>query len=404
MERCRICESTALWCFLDLGSTPLANALVYPGSDDREARYPLELLRCEECGLVQLSVVVRPEILFRDYAYSTSASFPMVEHFDGLAAEIFQRTTVANPFVLEVGSNDGTLLRAVARRGARVLGIEPATALARAATAGGVESLNLFFGSDVARDLLTDRGPADIMVANNVLAHIDDLPGVIEGVATLLSERGIFVAEFPYVLDTLERVEYDTVYHEHLSYLALAPLERALARHELTVFDIERISTHGGSLRIWVARAGARQTSAAVTGLADREQRAVSGRGPFERFAREVANSRDALRAMMSGLRSEGARIAGYGATAKSTTLLTYCGLGADAIEFIADSTPAKQGRLTPGTRIPIVPEEAIVERRPDYALLLAWNYAERILERSTAYLRGGGRFIHPIPYARIIP
>jgi novobiocin biosynthesis protein NovU/D-mycarose 3-C-methyltransferase len=404
IDSCRACGSGAIDTFLSLGDMPLANAFRRPGAADAEARYPLELARCAKCGLVQLTVIVRPDILFNDYAYASSASRPMVAHFDDLAELIAKQLGAAGRLVVEIGSNDGILLAPLRRRGAKALGIEPAANLAALANAAGNETWNVFFDESIARQIVAERGMAAVVVGNNVLAHIADLPGVARSLALLLDADGVFVAEIPYLVDLIDRVEYDTIYHEHLSYFHLAPLEALFARHDLELFHADRLTVHGGSLRIRVARPGTHKRSDGLNALLASEDRAgLASERPVADFARRVEESREALRDMLASLRSAEKRIAGYGATAKGNTLLNYCGIGTETLEFIADSTPYKQGLLTPGTHIPVVPESAILERRPDFALLLAWNHADAIIASNADFLRSGGRFIHPVPMARVL-
>lgn len=404
VDRCRVCRGSSFDLVLSLGDMPLANAFVAPDTGEREERFPLDVMLCRSCGLVQLSVVVRPDVLFRHYLYASSASPPLVEHFADLADELVRRFAPAKSLVVEIGSNDGVLLRPLAACGVRVVGVEPATNLAQVANAAGLETWNDFFGSELAGRLVRERGPAKAVLASNVLAHIDDLSNVLQALDTLLDSDGVFVAEFPYLGDLLERVEYDTIYHEHLSYFSLAPIERLFGAAGMELFDVRRLNIHGGSLRIFVDRRGQRVVSAAVAELRQTEARAGLGAGAaYQRFAARVGESREALRGLVAELRGSGRRIVALGATAKGNTLLNYCGLGRAEIEYVADSTPLKHGLLTPGTRIPIRPEGAIREDHPDYTLLLAWNYADAIVKRFADYLAAGGRFIHPIPRARVI-
>ncbi len=405
VERCRICGSPDLWTFLSLGETPLANSLVAPDrASEPEARFPLEVARCPDCGLVQLTVVVDPEVMFRHYLYLSSTSAPLLPHFDAYAAEVVERFAPAGSLVVEVGSNDGVLLRPLVARGARVLGIEPSTNVAAIANGAGLETWNEFFATDVARRVVAEKGRAKAVLANNVLAHIDDLGEVVRALDILLDADGVFVAEFPYLVDLMEHVEYDTIYHEHLSYLTVAPLQRLFATAGLEPFDVHHLELHGGSLRLFVGRAGAHPVTDELRRIVATER--VSGAltvGSFERFSERVRESRDALRAMLASLRRDGRSVAALGATAKGNTLLNYCGIGPAEVAWIADSTRLKQGLLTPGMHIPVRPEGAIREDRPDYTLLLAWNYADAIVKRFADYLAAGGRFIHPIPRARVI-
>ena len=405
MTACRICGTELPAAFLSLGETPLANALVPPERHgELEPRFPLEVARCVDCGLVQLTVVVRPDILFREYLYASSASPPLAGHFGEYAEEIATRFAPKGSFVVEIGSNDGVLLRPLRARGLRVLGIEPSTNIAALATAAGLETLNEFFGRDVATEAAIAHGRARAILANNVLAHIDDLNDVLQGLDVLLDDQGVFVAEVPYLLDLLDHVEYDTIYHEHLSYFSLAPLQRLFLSGGFELFDVHRLPIHGGSIRIFVARQGTQRPTTALREAVDSERAAGLGESAtYARFAERVVASRDALCRMLAELRGQGRSIAALGATAKGNTLLNYCGIGPELVTYVADSTPLKVGRLTPGMHILVRPERTIFDERPDYTLLLAWNYADAILDRFRDYTAAGGRFIHPIPLAHVI-
>jgi novobiocin biosynthesis protein NovU/D-mycarose 3-C-methyltransferase len=406
LERCRICGSQDLDRFLDLGETPLANAFVAPDrQSEPELRFPLDVLRCVRCGLVQLSVVVRPDILFGQYLYATSASEPMVQHFAALAEEIVRRFAPRPSLVVEVGSNDGVLLRQLRARGATPLGIEPAANLAAQANAEGLETWTEYFATPVAHQIVAERGRARVVVANNTLAQIDGLGDVARAVSTMLDDDGVFLAEVPYLAHLLERVEYDTIYHEHLSYFALAPLDTLFKQSGLELFDVRHLPTHGGSIRIYVGRPGAHAETAELAAARGAERDARLGDDvTYARFAARVAASREALRTLLGELARAGHRIAGLGATAKSCTLLHYCGIGRETLGFIGDSTPLKQGLLTPGTHIPVRPEAAIEADGADRVLLLAWNYADAIVRRHSDFIARGGRFVHPIPFARLVP
>lgn len=384
---------------------PLANALVRPNeASGPELTFPLDVLRCVSCGLVQLGQVVRPDVMFRSYPYSSSASAPLVAHFDGLAHDIRRWLSTPDALVVEIGSNDGVLLRPLQQSGLRVLGIEPADNLASAAKSSGLDTWNEFFGTDVAQRIVLDRGQASAVVGTNVLAHIDDLRAVLESLEILLEPRGVFVVEVPYLNDLIERVEYDTIYHEHLSYFSLAPLETLFGLAGMEVVDVQHLPVHGGSLRVVASRHGAHAQRPSVEAFRGFEQlKRLQDARTFQRFADDVQRSRHELVGLLSTSRQSGARIAAHGASAKGATLLNYCGIGPSTIEFIADTTRFKQGLLSPGSHIPIVPESAILEQRPDYTLLLAWNYAEDIVAKFDSYVRSGGRFIHPIPFARVL-
>ena len=405
VSTCRICAGRDLRRFLDLGETPLANSFVRPErSLADEPRFPLQVARCGDCGLVQLTVVVDPAFMFRDYVYASSASAPLVGHFAGLAAEISGRYAPPGALVVEIGSNDGILLRSLVAKGIDALGVEPAANLAASANAEGLPTLNEFFGSAVARRIRTERGPARAVLANNVLAHIDDLRDVAAALKALLADDGVFVAEVPYLVDLLDHVEYDTIYHEHLSYFHLAPLMRLFADADLELFDVERLPIHGGSIRIHAGRRGHHSSTRALRDLiADEQRRGLGGDAPYTEFARRVELQREQLLAMLRSMKAKGQRLAAYGATAKGNTMLNYCGIDTSILEYVADTTPYKHGLLTPGTHIPVRPESHMVGSPPDAMVLLAWNYADAIVARQRVYLEGGGRFIHPIPTPRII-
>lgn len=406
VERCRVCDSHDLWKFLSLGDTPLANSFVAPDRrSDPEPRFPLELLRCSACGLVQLSIVVRPELMFRQYLYVSSASQPLLRHFASYADEIRERFAPRGALVVEIGSNDGILLRPLRERGIHAVGVEPSINLAALANEAGLETVNDFFSSDAAARVASAKGLARVVVANNVLGHIDDLMDAVTGVDGLLDRDGVLVAEFPYLVDLLGAVEYDTVYHEHLSYFSVGTLIQLFSRTGLELFDVRHLPIHGGSLRIFVGKKGRRPIAPSVGDLrASEERTGLTRQESYERFADRVRTSRDTLVTLLSVLRSESKSIAALGATAKGNTLLNYCQIGPDLVEFVADSTPLKQGLLTPGMHIRVRPEGSILEERPDITLLLAWNYVDAILERYSSYVEAGGRFIHPIPLARLVP
>ena len=405
LSACRVCGSTGLESVVSLGVTPLANSFVDPArAGEPERRFPLEAVRCTACSLVQLSVVVDPALMFTDYLYSSSASLPSHAHFDQLAEQLVSRFDLRGARVVEAGSNDGILLKPLRDRGVLALGVEPAANIAAVANRSGLETRVGFFGGAFARGLVAEIGPVKAVLANNVLAHIHDLHDVFGALDTLLARDGIFVAEVPYLGDLIDRVEYDTMYHEHLSYFALNPLEVLARSAGMEVFDAERIPFHGGSIRVFFGRAGVRPQTARLDELRRAEDRGgLLGRDVYREFAGRVVASREALRALLGRLRDAGGRLAGLGASAKGNTLLNYCGIGRETLEFIGDSTPYKQGLLTPGTHIPVRDDQALIRERPDYALLLAWNYADDMVRRYSAYTAAGGRFIHPIPMARIL-
>ncbi len=402
---CRACGEAGLVTLLELGEMPLANALL--SAEDlgrKESRYPLTLAFCPRCTLVQIKETVDPEVLFGTYLYFSSFSETMLEHAREEALHLATRRKLGgSSLVVEIASNDGYLLKNFVAMGVPVLGIEPAGNIARTAEASGVRTENAFFGRELALRLRADGMRADVIIANNVLAHVADLNGTAAGMATLLADDGLAAVEFPYVGDMIEALEFDTIYHEHLCYFSLHAVSAVFARHGLVVTDVGRYPIHGGSLRIYLEREG-RKAADAVRQLLDEE----SGRGMgaarfYEDFAARVTALRRDLLGELRKRKAAGQRLAAYGASAKGSTLMNACGIGAELLDFVADRSTVKQGRYTPGNQLPIVGPEALMEKRPDAVLLLTWNFAEEIFRQQTAYLNAGGTFIVPIPRVRTV-
>lgn len=406
---CRLCDGQSLTLGMALTPTPLANALVPPDAlDEIEPRFPLDLYVCDACGHAQLLDVVDPAMLFNHYLYVSGTSPVFVAHLDTYAASVVDEFRVPpGSFVLEIGSNDGTLLKAFQRRGMDVLGVDPARNIAAQANAEGVPTINDFFVASLAVRIRAERGSAQVIAANNVLAHIDELGGVMDGVRTLLAPDGVLVFEVSYLVDVCQQTLFDTIYHEHVSYHAVTPLVGFLARHGLELFDARRVDSQGGSIRVFAQPyGGPRSRAAAVQELVDLE-RLVLGEHPLDgvrRLEAQVSGLRDELVVLLTRLRSEGKSVAGYGAPAKATTLMHHLRLDASILDFIVDDNPRKQGMYTPGLHIPIVPPEALFERRPDYTVVLAWNFADSIIGRFEHYTAAGGRFITPIPAVTVRP
>lgn len=404
--RCRSCGSDRSTLVLDLGSQPLANRLPAPSDlDQPEPRFPLRLLVCQSCWLCQISDVIPPETLFSDYLYFTSNSDTMMRHARDAAARYTREFSLGpSSRVIEIASNDGYLLTHFLQVGVPCLGIEPAANIAAAARTRGIPTLAEFFDSRLARRLAADGQRADLVLGNNVFAHVPDINDFVAGLAAVLQPRGRAILEFPYAVDLLERNEFDTIYHEHVFYFSLTALEPVFARHGLAIVRIERIPIHGGSLRLFASPAGGHAADETVAALrAIEHAKGVDRLGFYAGFGRQVEAIRQSLRDLLARLRREGRSIAAYGASAKGSTMLNFFGLGADTIEFIADRSPHKQGRLSPGMHIPIVPPDRILERQPDYMLLLTWNFAEEILAQQSEYRRRGGRFIIPIPSVQVV-
>ena len=404
---CRLCAATDLERVLQLAPTPPANAFVAPDQlEVEQQRFPLDVWLCAACGHTQLLDVVDAGQLFSDYVYVSGTSPTFVAHFQRYAGAVSAAAGLApGDLVVDIGSNDGTLLRFFADGGQRVLGIDPAEKIARQATAGGIETLPAFFSVALARQIRGERGPARAVTANNVFAHVDDLDGVVEGVRALLADDGLFFFEVSYLLDVVDKLLFDTIYHEHLDYHSVTPLVPFFRKHGMELVDVERVDTHGGSIR-GVARlaAGGPAVSPRVAELVALEgKRQLGEAAPFRELAARIAQRRDALRGLLAELRGAGKRIAGFGAPAKATTLMYELGLGRDALEFIADDSPLKQHLFTPGLHVPVLPSSAIEERRPDYLLVLAWNFAAAIVAKHPQFSKAGGHFIVPLPELEVI-
>jgi SAM-dependent methyltransferase len=350
--------------------------------------------------------VLDPSLLFADYVYVSGTSSSFVAHFEEYAASIME--TYQPPpgaLVVDIGSNDGTLLRFFQQAGMAVQGVDPARDIARAASEAGIETLNAFFDAVLAAQIREEKGAAAVVTANNVFAHIDDLAGVVAGVRALLDEGGVFVFEVSYLADVLEKTLFDTIYHEHLSYHAVAPLVSFFSHHGMELIAAERIDTHGGSLRgVAQLASGAGEVAESVAACLELEERLGLGRAEtFHDFAERIDTLKISLRDLLSGFKAEGQSIAGYGAPAKATTLMYHFGLGPDIIDFIVDDSPLKQGLYSPGLHVPVLPSGAITEQGPDYLLILAWNFAQPIMANNSAFHEAEGRFIIPVPELEVV-
>jgi SAM-dependent methyltransferase len=403
---CRSCRGVELVPVLDLGETPLANRLVAADAlAAPEPRYPLRLVVCPACTLVQITDTVSPEELFRDYVYFSSFSDATLRHSERHAEELVARRRLGpTSLVVEIASNDGYLLQYVQRAGVPVLGIEPARNIAEIATGRGVPTRAEFFGRELATTLRGEGVRADAVLGNNVLAHVPDLDGFVGGAAHILADDGIVEFEFPYVGDLVEHLEFDTIYHEHLCYFSAHAIAALFARHGLVLADVVRIPIHGGSLRVTGGRTadepGRRRVEAL---LAEERARGIDRAAFYADFADRVAALGRELVATLRRLRGEGRRVAAYGASAKGATLLNVFGIGPDLVDYVVDRSTVKQGKLTPGSRLAIFPPERLAEDRPDYTLLLTWNFAEEILAQQARYRAQGGKFIVPVPRVEIV-
>jgi SAM-dependent methyltransferase len=408
LPACRFCGSPLDQVFADLGMSPLANAYVRPEDAHRmEPFYPLRALVCGSCFLVQLEEFEPPETIFADYPYFSSYSTTWLEHSRQYADSIVARLGLdQHSHVVEVASNDGYLLQYFDQRGIPVLGIEPAGNVAEVAIQRGIPTLTRFFGTAAAREL-TEESHADLLVANNVLGHVPDLNDFVEGLRLLLKSSGVLTIEFPHLQRLVDENQFDTIYHEHFSYFSLLAARRILEAHGLTVFDVEELPTHGGSLRLFARHAAddSEPPGQSVEALANREREAgYEHLDLYRRFAEAVPAKKRAVLEFLIGLKADGRSIAGYGAPAKGNTLLNYCGVGTDMIDFTVDVSPYKQGSLLPGSRIPIRSPDALKKKKPDVVLILPWNLRDEIVEQHGYVRDWGGRFAALCPTVELVP
>lgn len=399
---CRLCDGKDLANVLSLTPTPLANAFVTDRDRGREQqRYPIELWLCRGCGHVQLLDVVDARKLYEHYVYVSGTSPVFVRHFEAYAKYVSSHFAAPpGGLVVDIGSNDGTLLRFFQKAGGRVLGVDPAKEISEAARRSGIPVVTEFFTPELAGRIVSEHGQASVVTANNVIAHIDDLDAVVRGIERLLAPQGVFVFEVSYLGDLLEKTLFDTIYHEHLDYHTVEPLVPFFAARGLELIEASRVDTHGGSLRGVVQRAGgARPVGTSVGEMIAREgEMRMRDEATFRSFKGHIHALGEKLGAMLRDLKSGGKSIAAFGAPAKATTLLYEFGIEPGMIDFIVDDSPLKQGRFSPGMHIPVLPAQALYERKPDYLLLLAWNFAQPIIAKHAAYREAGGRFIVPLP------
>jgi SAM-dependent methyltransferase len=398
---CIVCGGARVEAFLDLGRTALANKCLAPEELLlEEPTYPLRVGFCGDCHHVQLMEHVPPPAMFEDYLYISSASQTLERHLHSLSDVVVARGRLgARDLVIDIGCNDGTLLDGFRRHGVRTLGVDPAKNLAALTQARGLERYIGFFTATSASEIAARWGQASAITATNTFPHIPALRDFVQGIKTALAPQGVFVIEAHYLLDIVEQLAFDTIYHEHVSYWALGPMIRVFREAGLEVVDVERLPIHHGQLRVFVQHRGAGTVRPSVQATLAAERAAGLDRfDTFVRFAQRTQALKAALTARLQTLRAQGKRVAGYGAPAKGNTLLSFLELDRATVEYIADRSPLKQGRFTPGRRIPVVPPERLLADRPDYVLLLAWNFAEEILAQQAAYRRQGGRFIIPVP------
>ncbi|HCK91235.1 MAG TPA: SAM-dependent methyltransferase [Gemmatimonadetes bacterium] len=407
-DTCRLCENNKLEKVIELTPTPPGNYVLRADEiEEPRPSYPLEVYFCNDCAHVQLGHVVDPRILFqRRYTYVSSTSPVFVAHLREYASAMIERFSLGKgSLIADIGSNDGTCLRFFQEHGFEVLGIDPATDIARKASDQGIETIPDFFGFKKAKHLRKERGPATLITSHNVLAHVDDLSDIIRGVEHWLDDDGLFVMEVGYFVDVYQKVWFDTIYHEHLDYHTLAPLLKFLARHDLEVIEVERIAPQGGSIRvISQKRGGPYSTDASVDHLLELEHSLKMDRPEtFRAYNRRINEVRDSLGKLLMDLKQQGHSIAGYGAPTKATTMLMHFGLSQEMLDFTLEDNPLKHGCFLPGAMIPILPADELYVRKPDYVVILAWNFAHSIIKKHRRYHEEGGRFILPMPVPEIV-
>jgi len=407
LNYCRLCKSKKLKTVLDLGKTPPANSFLKKSQlKNKEDFFPLIVNFCTDCSHLQLSHIVSPEILFRHYVWVSSTSPVTVKHFQEYAQYVFDNLKLKKgDLVVEMGSNDGVLLKPFRKLGLKVLGVDPARNVARRANKEGIPTLPHFFNAKIAKQIAKKYGKAKVITANNCFAHIHDLDEVVKGVYELLDPEGAFVIEAPYNIDFLEKNLFDIVYHEHLSYLAVRPLDRFFKSFGMQIFDVARSDVHGGSVRISVKMNAAKHNiNKSVSEALDVEKRKkLFNIDTYYKFAKNIAGNKAELVKLLRKLKKENKSIAGYGAPAKATTLLHYFDIGQETLDFIVDDSSFKHGLFTPGKHIPVVPPKELYIKKPEYLLILAWNFADPIMKMHEKYKKEGGKFIVPVPKPKIM-
>jgi hypothetical protein len=406
-RQCRFCAAPLTTTFVDLGMSPLCESFLQAAAiNHMEPFYPLHVFVCEKCLLVQLEEFVAPDAIFSEYAYFSSYSDSWVEHARKYVENVSARIGLdGNSSVAEIASNDGYLLQHFVKRGVPVLGIEPAANVAKVAIDKGVPTTVRFFGVNTATDLARDPGRMDLIVGNNVLAHVPNINDFVGGLPILLKSSGTVTMEFPHLVQLMEGNQFDTVYHEHFSYLSLLAVQAIFQSHGLRVYDVEELKSHGGSLRIYACHTGAKQeTRPSVPALIAREESyGLRKLETYTRFTEQVIQTKHKLLEFLIGARREGKRVAGYGAPGKGNTLLNYCGIRTDFLEYTVDRNPYKHGKFLPGTHIPIFAPEKIRETRPDYVLILPWNLRDEVMGQLSYIREWGGRFVVPIPTTEVL-
>ncbi|MCE5181922.1 MAG: class I SAM-dependent methyltransferase [Betaproteobacteria bacterium] len=403
---CRGCGSHDLELVFSLRPTPIGDAYVTPEQVNvPQPSYPIDLHMCKQCGLAQILDVIDPEILYGEYIYITASSLGLAEHFRGYADNVIERLGLKpDSLVVDIGSNDGTLLKQFQARGMRVLGVEPAAHIAAQATVSGIDTIDKFFAPDLARQMVAEHGHAKLVTANNVFANIDDLTSWVEAINLLLAADGVFVFESYYLADLVENMVFDFIYHEHLSAFSVKPIQALFKRVNMELIAVQRVPTKGGSLRYFVQRSGGPLVNdgSVEAMLVMENSMGLYRKETFIAFADKVNNLKEKTRAYLAQAKSEGKKIAGFGASITGTTLIYHFEIGG-YLDYLVDDNPAKQGRYSPGLHLPVLPSTALYEHKPDCVVVLAWRYAEPFMKKNQAYLDNGGCFIIPVPELRVI-
>jgi len=405
MPACLIC-GTHIKPFLSFGRMPIANGFLLPENFSKELFFDLQVGNCQKCHMMQLTELVDPSKLFHEnYAYFSSISKRMAQHFKEFADYVQDRYLPGeNPFVIEIGSNDGIMLQNFMQAGIRQLGVEPSKNVAQKALDKGVHTVVRFFDEETGADLRREFGATDVILGANVICHLPNIHSVIRGVKALLKDKGVFIFEEPYLGDIIRKVSYDQIYDEHVFYFSLLSLDYLFAQHDMEIIEVAPQEVHGGSMRYTVARKGIWSVNPAVHRQLEEEKAlGLSKADTYEKLSQKIYQSKEQLVQILTELKGQGSRIVGYGATSKSTTVTNFCGIGPDLIEFISDTTPGKQGKYSPGVHIPVVPYERFQEKYPDYALLFAWNHAQEIKAKEDLFRAHGGKWIVYVPQVKII-
>ena len=405
MSNCLICKAP-IQPFISFGKMPIANGFLLKEEFSKEFFFELKAGYCNQCHMVQLTELVDPSLLFHDnYAYFSSISVRMAKHFKEFSEMVrSEYLPDRDPFVVEIGSNDGIMLQHFAQAGNRHLGIEPSSNVAAVAMAKGINTTVRFFNEDAGKELRKEYGPADAFLGANVFCHLPDFHSIIRGVKALLKDDGVLIFEDPYLGDIIEKTSYDQIYDEHVFYFSLHSLNNLFSHYDMEIVNAVHQNVHGGSMRYVVARKGVKDIKPAVNRLLEREEEiGLTKPETYKIFSERVSSSRDRLIGLLADLKGKGKRIAGYGATSKSTTVTNFCSITPDLVDYISDTTPGKQGKYSPGVHIPILPYDRFKEEYPDYALLFAWNHGEEIMEKELEFKRQGGKFIVYVPAVQVL-